>query len=208
MDVGPRVGLGFSAELCIGKRRRLPWPSSKNASRSSIHIRYPGLFVKSKKVMGAPPIYNAYKQGLCQATRQSKSRPSTAPYSTSLLDMRNVQHTLAGLPPLLTRWIGYRARPPPKQPPYIIWIWSFIASFGAVAAVQAIYDNDHLFIRRGVPSIVASFVRAYSTHRSLWLSMMLIFCYRPPVRYSSLVLSKRRLHNPADWLGVTSSDQL
>ncbi|KAF9456427.1 HPP family-domain-containing protein [Collybia nuda] len=66
-------------------------------------------------------------------------------------------HRLARLPPWFTRWLGYRASPPPPQPVYIVWLWSFIAAFCGISLIQAVFGHAAYFIRRGVPSIVASY---------------------------------------------------
>lgn len=67
-------------------------------------------------------------------------------------------HRLARLPPWLTRWLGYRSSPPPTRSRYIIWLWSFIGAFCGISLIQAVFGHAQYFIRRGVPSIVASYV--------------------------------------------------
>ncbi|GLB39438.1 putative HPP family protein [Lyophyllum shimeji] len=67
------------------------------------------------------------------------------------------QHRLASWPSWLSRWIGYRAVPPPKRPDYIVWLWSFIGAFCGISVIQAVFGHAAYFIRRGVPSIVASY---------------------------------------------------
>lgn len=66
---------------------------------------------------------------------------------------------LSRLPPQVSRWLGYRATPPPKQPDYIIYLWSFIGAFGGIAMIQAVFGQAHYFIERKVPPIIASYVR-------------------------------------------------
>jgi len=74
------------------------------------------------------------------------------------------QQILASLPAPLTRWIGYRPSPPPKQPEYIILLWSFIGSFCGISVIQAVFSNANYFIQRSAPSIVASYVRNFLFH--------------------------------------------
>ncbi|KAJ3997500.1 HPP family-domain-containing protein [Lentinula boryana] len=64
---------------------------------------------------------------------------------------------LARLPRWISHWLGYRAGPVPKQPDYIIWIWSFIGAFGGLSILQAIFGHSHYFLQRDVPSIIASY---------------------------------------------------
>ncbi|KAJ3733174.1 HPP family-domain-containing protein [Lentinula guzmanii] len=64
---------------------------------------------------------------------------------------------LARLPRWISHWLGYRAGPVPKQPDYIIWIWSFIGAFGGLSVLQAIFGHSHYFLQRDVPSIIASY---------------------------------------------------
>ncbi|KAG6836308.1 hypothetical protein H0H93_009281 [Arthromyces matolae] len=66
-------------------------------------------------------------------------------------------HRLSRWPPSLSRWLGYRAAPPPKRPDYIVWIWSFIGAFCGISVIQAVFGQAQYFISRGVPSIVASY---------------------------------------------------
>ncbi|KAJ3506943.1 hypothetical protein NLJ89_g6578 [Agrocybe chaxingu] len=67
------------------------------------------------------------------------------------------QHRLARLPTPVSRWLGYRDVPPPKQPDYIVWIWSFVGAFLGISLIQAVFQQAHYFVERGVPSIVASY---------------------------------------------------
>ncbi|KDQ64395.1 hypothetical protein JAAARDRAFT_145037 [Jaapia argillacea MUCL 33604] len=66
-------------------------------------------------------------------------------------------HRLARFPTWINRWLGYRATPPPKQPDHIIWLWSFIGAFGGLSLLQAVFGQASYFIKRGVPSIIASY---------------------------------------------------
>ncbi|KAF8654894.1 hypothetical protein AX16_003323 [Volvariella volvacea WC 439] len=67
------------------------------------------------------------------------------------------QNRLAYLPTWISHWLGYRATPPPKRPDYVIWFWTWIAAFGGISILQAVFGHAEYFIRRGVPSIVASY---------------------------------------------------
>lgn len=69
-------------------------------------------------------------------------------------------HRLAQYPAWATRWLGYRSAPPPKRPNYIIWMWAFIGAFSGVSLIQAVFGQANYFINRGVPTIVASYVRS------------------------------------------------
>ncbi|KAH6905992.1 HPP family-domain-containing protein, partial [Coprinopsis sp. MPI-PUGE-AT-0042] len=64
---------------------------------------------------------------------------------------------LSSLPPWLSRWFGYRTSPVPPKPKYIIWIWSFIGSFGGLAIVQIMFTRSSYFFDKGVPSLIASY---------------------------------------------------
>ncbi|KAF8989636.1 HPP family protein [Cyathus striatus] len=67
------------------------------------------------------------------------------------------QSRLSRLPLWISRWLGYRPSPPPKRPNYIVWFWSFIGAFCGISVIQAVFGQAQYFIRRGVPSIVASY---------------------------------------------------
>ncbi|KAJ7889779.1 HPP family protein [Mycena olivaceomarginata] len=64
---------------------------------------------------------------------------------------------LARLPRWISHWLGYRAAPPPKQPEYVVWLWSFIGAFCGLSLIQAVFGHSQYFLRRDVPSIVASY---------------------------------------------------
>ncbi|KAF8878781.1 HPP family-domain-containing protein [Infundibulicybe gibba] len=66
-------------------------------------------------------------------------------------------HRLARYPAWLTRWVGYRAAPPPKKPEYIIWLWSWIGAFCGISVIQAVFGQAKYFIDRDVPLMVASY---------------------------------------------------
>jgi len=64
---------------------------------------------------------------------------------------------LARLPPSISRWLGYRNGPPAKRPDYIVYLWSFIGAFCGISVIQAVFEQAHYFVERGVPTIVASY---------------------------------------------------
>ncbi|KAF7332960.1 HPP family protein [Mycena venus] len=55
--------------------------------------------------------------------------------------------------------IGLATAPrlPPKQPDYIVWLWSFIGAFCGLSLLQAVFGHSHYFLERGVPPIIASY---------------------------------------------------
>ncbi|KAJ8072284.1 hypothetical protein AAF712_007740 [Marasmius tenuissimus] len=64
---------------------------------------------------------------------------------------------LSKIPKPVSHWLGYRSTPPPKLPDYQVWFWSFVAAFCGISVLQAVFGQAEYFIRRGVPSIVASY---------------------------------------------------
>ncbi|KAF8168947.1 HPP family protein [Mycena galopus ATCC 62051] len=64
---------------------------------------------------------------------------------------------LARLPRWISHWLGYRVTLPPKQPDHVVWLWSFIGAFCGLSLLQAIFTHSHYFVKRNVPSIIASF---------------------------------------------------
>ncbi|ESK93991.1 hpp family protein [Moniliophthora roreri MCA 2997] len=44
-----------------------------------------------------------------------------------------------------------------KLPDYQVWAWTFIGAFCGISVLQAVFGYAHYFIKRGVPSIVASY---------------------------------------------------
>ncbi|KAG9220403.1 hypothetical protein CCMSSC00406_0006668 [Pleurotus cornucopiae] len=66
-------------------------------------------------------------------------------------------HRLSRLPAWFTRWLGYRASPPPKLPDWLIWLWTWIAAFCGISVIQAVFTYSHYFVERGAPTIVASY---------------------------------------------------
>ncbi|KAI9703037.1 MAG: hypothetical protein M1820_006028 [Bogoriella megaspora] len=71
--------------------------------------------------------------------------------------MTTTLNRLARLPPAVSRWLGYRASPPPPLPQYLIYIWSFLGAFCGLTTVQVIFDYSSYFQARHVPVIVASY---------------------------------------------------
>jgi len=67
------------------------------------------------------------------------------------------KHALASWPAWASRWLGYRAQPPPKPRQYTIIIWAFIGAFCGLSVLQAVFGHAEYFIERGVPAIVASY---------------------------------------------------
>ncbi|KAL8910638.1 MAG: hypothetical protein Q9171_004093 [Xanthocarpia ochracea] len=67
------------------------------------------------------------------------------------------RHILARIPPWISHWLGYRPHHPPPEPPYAIYLWSFIGAFCGLSALQAIFGQISYFIDRGVPPILASY---------------------------------------------------
>lgn len=66
-------------------------------------------------------------------------------------------HRLAKWPSWLSRWLGYRATPPPVPQTYVVWFWSFIGAFCGMSVLQLVFGKAHYFIERNVPSIIASY---------------------------------------------------
>jgi len=66
---------------------------------------------------------------------------------------------LSRLPSFISHWLGHRSAPVHKHPDYIIYSWSFVGSFLGISLIQAVFGQAHYFIERGVPSIIASYVR-------------------------------------------------
>ena len=73
------------------------------------------------------------------------------------------QEVLARLPRVISHFLGYRPKSPKPLPQYLIYLWSFINTFIALCVLQAIFRYSHYFINRGVPGIIASYVRAFLT---------------------------------------------
>ncbi|KAI9037332.1 HPP family protein [Aspergillus affinis] len=64
---------------------------------------------------------------------------------------------LSRLPSWLSRWLGYRSITPKPLPPYLTWLWSFIAAFCGLSVILALFNYSQYFLDRGVPTIIASF---------------------------------------------------
>ncbi|KZW03778.1 hypothetical protein EXIGLDRAFT_737654 [Exidia glandulosa HHB12029] len=65
--------------------------------------------------------------------------------------------SLSRIPGWISRWVGYRSRTPTKLPVCVIWLWSFVGAFGAMAILQAVFTHADTFKARNVPPIVGSF---------------------------------------------------
>jgi hypothetical protein len=66
---------------------------------------------------------------------------------------------LARFPQSLSHWLGYRENAPKPPLKYLVHLWSFIAAFCGLSVAQAIFNYSSYFIERGVPGIIASYVR-------------------------------------------------
>ena len=84
------------------------------------------------------------------------------------------RHILARIPLWISHWLGYRPHHPPAEPPYAIYLWSFIGAFCGLSALQAIFGQISYFIDQGVPPILASYV-CYSPLALLHLFSHLVF---------------------------------
>ncbi|KAJ7201509.1 HPP family protein [Mycena rebaudengoi] len=71
--------------------------------------------------------------------------------------MASYQSPLARLPHWTSRWFGYRSKPIPTQPDYVVRFWSFISAFLGLSLLQAVFSHPQYFLRRHVPSIIASY---------------------------------------------------
>ncbi|CCL98718.1 uncharacterized protein FIBRA_00723 [Fibroporia radiculosa] len=71
--------------------------------------------------------------------------------------MSATTHRLARYPTWLTHWLGYRATPHHKVPEPLVWMWSWIAAFGGLSVLQALFGHSKYFIDRKVPPVVASY---------------------------------------------------
>lgn len=109
-------------------------------------------------------------------------------------------HRLARLPAWFTHWLGYRATPPPKNPEYVTWLWSFIAAFCGISLLQAVFGHARYFIERGAPQIVASYVSRLLRH----LLKKVRLYFREPRQFSYTVPLIHRWRNLGHWLEATS----
>ncbi|KAI0011305.1 HPP-domain-containing protein [Xylariaceae sp. FL0662B] len=64
---------------------------------------------------------------------------------------------LGRLPSWINRWLGFRSSPSKPLPPYLNYLWSFIAAFCGLSVLQAIFNYSDYFRGRGVPGIIASY---------------------------------------------------
>ena len=72
---------------------------------------------------------------------------------------RHLQRGLARLPAWLSRFLGYRGKPLPPSPTYIVCLWGFIGALGGLGILFAIFGHTTFFSSRAVPPIIASYVR-------------------------------------------------
>ncbi|KAF7358363.1 HPP family protein [Mycena venus] len=96
--------------------------------------------------------------------------------------MAPYQSLLASLPHWISRWFGYRSKPPPKQPDYVLWFGSFIGAFLGLSVLQAVFSYPQYFLRRHVPSIIASYASYQQFDRRLRTNSLLqagsaVLCY-------------------------------
>ncbi|KAH8723242.1 HPP family-domain-containing protein [Phaeosphaeriaceae sp. PMI808] len=70
---------------------------------------------------------------------------------------RYIQTGLAKLPLWLSRWLGFRGKPLPPSPTWMICLYGFIGAFGGLSIIIAIFAHTEYFTVRLVPPIVASF---------------------------------------------------
>ncbi|CAA9966921.1 HPP family protein [Pyrenophora teres f. maculata] len=70
---------------------------------------------------------------------------------------RAIQRSLARLPPGISHWLGYRAKPQPTPPTWLVCVWGFIGAFCGLSCILAIFGHTEYFTRRAVPPIIASF---------------------------------------------------
>lgn len=114
------------------------------------------------------------------------------------------QPRLARLPRCISHWLGHRESPPAPRQNYLVWFWSFIGAFCGISILQAVFGHAQYFMKRSVPSIIASYVRliharsvdTYTDHGIL---------YRVPLPFYATGQSKHPLLNLERWLEVTSS---
>lgn len=74
-------------------------------------------------------------------------------------EMQDREAMLTRLPTWLTHWFGVRSEALPKRALYVSYIWAFVGAFCGLSVLQAIFGQARYFIDRGVPEIIASYVR-------------------------------------------------
>ncbi|KAI2793734.1 hypothetical protein POX_a00318 [Penicillium oxalicum] len=67
------------------------------------------------------------------------------------------QSRLARLPPWVSHWLGYRAKPVGPLPMWKTNAWSFVSAFAGLTVVQVLFNYSHYFTSRHVPGIIASY---------------------------------------------------
>lgn len=71
---------------------------------------------------------------------------------------RLIQSGLARLPPVVSRWLGYRGKSLPPSVTWVVCLWGFVGAFAGLSVVLAVFGHTEYFRSRAVPPIVASFV--------------------------------------------------
>lgn len=71
--------------------------------------------------------------------------------------------TVGSLPPWCSRWLGHRVAPAKPLPKWLVHVWSFVGAFCGLSVLLGLYSFSDYFVQRGVPIIVASYVRHYHT---------------------------------------------
>lgn len=76
------------------------------------------------------------------------------------------QSRLARLPPWVSHWLGYRAKPVGPLPMWKTNAWSFVSAFAGLTVVQVLFNYSHYFTSRHVPGIIASYVGPHRNRSS------------------------------------------
>jgi hypothetical protein len=80
------------------------------------------------------------------------------PYDPLVPAERHIQSALGRLPLWLSRWFGFRGKPLPPSPSWMVCFYGFVGAFGGLSIIIAIFKHTEYFTIRMVPPIVASFV--------------------------------------------------
>jgi len=78
---------------------------------------------------------------------------------------------LSRWPRWVSRWLGYRAVPPPKLSERMSMFWSFIGIFCTIALLQVIFLVQKNFFGHDVPPLIYSYASA--------ISLMFAICEAP-----------------------------
>ncbi|KAL6708864.1 hypothetical protein ACN47E_002271 [Coniothyrium glycines] len=68
-----------------------------------------------------------------------------------------IQRGLSRLPPIISRWLGYRGQSLPPSRSWLVCLWGFIGAFCGLSVILAIFGHTDYFKSRAVPPIIASF---------------------------------------------------